>query len=173
MNSDFSEFPALSELTVESCDYFSSFDCKESCGLCKLCDLVPGGSKRPECSTLCASGIDTCNSVCQAGQARCANAAQLSSTPAPKAVPVSQEVATEFTIESCNYFSKFDCKETCGLCRFCDVPGFDKTRSDAQPIVSVVLTHVPKLVMLAKQDVWNSFHQFLIYQLQLMRKYII
>merc|ERR1711988_736499 len=124
MNSDFSEFPALSELTVESCDYFSSFDCKESCGLCKLCDLVPGGSKRPECSTLCASGIDTCTSVCQAGQARCANAAQLSSTPAPKAVPVSQEVATEFTIESCNYFSKFDCKETCGLCNLCNlVPG--------------------------------------------------
>ena len=42
---------------------------------------------------------------------------------------------------------------------------------NAQPIVSAVLTHVPKLVMLAKQDVWNSFHQFLIYQLQLMRKY--
>ena len=67
MNSDFSEFPALSELTVESCDYFSSFDCKETCGLCKLCDLIPGGSSRPECSTLCASGIDTCTSVCQAG----------------------------------------------------------------------------------------------------------
>ena len=130
MNSDFSEFPALSELTVESCDYFSSFDCKETCGLCKLCDLIPGGSSRPECSTLCASGIDTCTSVCQAGQSRCANAAQLATTPAPKAVPVSQEVATEFTIESCNYFSKFDCKETCGLCRFCDVPGFDKTRSE-------------------------------------------
>merc|ERR1712073_102003 len=47
-----------------------------------------------------------------------------------QAVPVSLEVATEFTIESCNYFSKFDCKETCGLCRFCDVPGFDKTRSE-------------------------------------------
>merc|ERR1712024_347984 len=130
MNSDFSEFPALSELTVESCDYFSSFNCKESCGLCNLCDLIPGGSSRPECSTLCASGIDTCTSVCQAGQARCANAAQLATTPAPKAVPVSQEVATEFTIESCNYFSKFDCKETCGLCKFCDLPGFDKTRPE-------------------------------------------
>ena len=130
MNTDFSGFSDLSELTVESCDYFSSFNCKESCGLCKLCDLVPGGSRRPECSTLCASGIDTCTSVCEAGQARCANAAQLATTPAPKAVPLSQEVATEFTIESCNYFSKFDCKETCGLCRFCDVPGFDKTRSE-------------------------------------------
>ena len=43
---------------------------------------------------------------------------------------------------------------------------------NAQLIVSMVSTHVPKLVMLAKQDVWNSFHQFLIYQLQLMRKYI-
>merc|ERR1711936_1167669 len=96
----------------------------ESCGLCNLCNLVPGGSKRPECSTLCASGIDTCTSVCEAGQARCANAAQLATTPAPKAVPVSQEVATEFTIESCNYFSKFDCKETCGLCNLCNlVPG--------------------------------------------------
>ena len=43
---------------------------------------------------------------------------------------------------------------------------------NAQLIVSMVSTHVPQLVMLAKQDVWNSFHQFLIYQLQLMRKYI-
>ena len=42
---------------------------------------------------------------------------------------------------------------------------------NAQLIVSVVSTHVPKLVMLAKPDVWNSFHQFLIYQLQLIRKY--
>merc|ERR1712156_585565 len=39
---------------------------------------------------------------------------------------------------------------------------------NAQLIVSMVSMHVPKLVMLAKQDVWNSFHQFLIYQLQLM-----
>ena len=67
MNSDVADFSSLSELTVESCDYFMSFNCKESCGLCNLCNLVPGGSKRTECTTLCASGINTCTSVCEAG----------------------------------------------------------------------------------------------------------
>ena len=124
MNTDFSGFSDLSELTVESCDYFSSFNCKESCGLCKLCDLVPGGSRRPECSTLCASGIDTCTSVCEAGQARCANAAQLATTPAPKSVEVTQDVANKFTVDSCKYFATFDCDESCGLCDLCGLPGF-------------------------------------------------
>ena len=67
MNSDVADFSSLSELTVKSCDYFMSFNCKESCGLCNLCNLVPGGSKRTECTTLCASGINTCTSVCEAG----------------------------------------------------------------------------------------------------------
>ena len=146
MDSDFSEFSELSELAMDSCDYFSSFDCTESCGLCNLCNLVPGGSKRPECSTLCASGIDTCTSVCKAGQSRCANAVQLATAlpRAPKTsilpkknskatstvnpVIISQE--TEFTAESCNNFSKFDCMKTCGLCKFCDHPDFDITRPE-------------------------------------------
>ena len=47
-----------------------------------------------------------------------------------------------------------------------------KLGQNAQLIAPMVLKHVPTLVMLAKQDVWNSFHPFLIYQPQLMRKYI-
>ena len=46
-----------------------------------------------------------------------------------------------------------------------------KLGQNAQLIAPMVLKHVPTLVMLVKQDVWNSFHPFLIYQLQLMRKY--
>ena len=132
MNTDFSGFSDLSELTVESCDYFSSFNCKESCGLCNLCNLVPGGSKRIECTTLCASGINTCTSVCEAGQARCAKAPQLATTPAPKEVAVTHEDVAEFTVQSCKYFSKFNCQKSCGLCKFCSIPGIDKTRPECK-----------------------------------------
>ena len=145
MDSDFSEFSELSELAMDSCDSFSSFDCTESCGLCNLCNLVPGGSKRPECSMLCVSGISTCTSVCEAGQSRCANAVQLatalpripktSTLPKENSKPttdnpviISQE--TEFSMESCNNFSKFDCMKTCELCKFCDHPDFDITRPE-------------------------------------------
>ena len=132
MNSDFADFSALSELTVDQCDYFMSFNCKESCGLCNLCNLVPGGSKRIECTSLCASGINTCTSVCEAGQARCAKAPQLATTPAPKEVAVTHEDVTEFTVQSCIYFSKFNCQKSCGLCKFCSIPGIDKTRPECK-----------------------------------------
>ena len=166
MNLDFSPFSALSDHPMESCDFLLSFNCKESCGLCNLCNLVPGGSKRPECSSICASGIDTCTRVCKAGQARCdkasqiatipaptaikvsqemTNAGQLAKTPTPKVIPFSREVTatqipksievtqgitTELTIQTCKSISKSDCKKTCELCKFCNLPGFDKTRPE-------------------------------------------
>ena len=86
MGTDFDDFSKMAEFTVESCDYFTSFNCKDTCGLCNLCNVIPGGSKRPECNTLCNSGVNTCTAVCEAGQARCAKSAQLVSTPAPEPV---------------------------------------------------------------------------------------
>ena len=76
--------------TIDSCQYFGNFNCKETCGLCNLCNLVPGGSNRPECSTLCNLGINKCNSVCEAGKTRCSVSNPTSSidlrTPAVPAV---------------------------------------------------------------------------------------
>ena len=74
--------------------------------------------------TLCTLGIDTCTNVCEAGQQRCVGAAQLVSTPAPKSIEVTQEVANKFTVDSCKYFASFDCDESCGLCDLCGRPGY-------------------------------------------------
>ena len=115
MSTDFSDFSKMAEFTVESCDYFASFNCKNTCGLCDLCNVIPGGSKRPECSTLCNYGVDKCTALCEAGQARCARSAQLVSTPAPEPVVVSKAVETQFTVDSCKYFASFDCDESLSL----------------------------------------------------------
>ena len=58
-------------ITVESCELFGEYTCKDTCGLCNLCNLAPGGSDRPECTTLCNLGINKCYSVCEAGKAKC------------------------------------------------------------------------------------------------------
>ena len=123
MNTDFSQFSGIAELTAESCQYFENFNCKETCGLCSLCN-TPRGRNQAECKTLCTLGIDTCTNVCEAGQQRCAGAAELITTPAPKSVEVTQDVATEFTVDACKYFATFDCDESCGLCDLCGRPGY-------------------------------------------------
>ena len=58
------------KFTIESCKYFESFDCDQSCDLCKLCDSR-SGSQRPECSAQCANGIAKCKTTCKAGQDQC------------------------------------------------------------------------------------------------------
>ena len=58
-------------ITVDSCELFGQYTCKDTCGLCNLCNLAPGGSDRPECTTLCNLGINKCYSVCEAGKAKC------------------------------------------------------------------------------------------------------
>ena len=43
---------------------------------------------------------------------------------------IDNEVATQFTIDACQYFANFNCEETCGICNLCDQPGFDSNRPE-------------------------------------------
>ena len=43
---------------------------------------------------------------------------------------IDNEVATQFTINACQYFANFNCEETCGICNLCDQPGFDSNRPE-------------------------------------------
>ena len=60
------------KFTIEACKYFETFDCDETCNLCKLCD-TPSGSQRPECSKQCARGVFNCKTTCKAGQEQCSS----------------------------------------------------------------------------------------------------
>ena len=60
------------KFTIEACKYFETFDCDETCNLCKLCD-TSSGSQRPECSKQCARGVFNCKTTCKAGQEQCSS----------------------------------------------------------------------------------------------------
>ena len=60
----------FTDVPVELCQHVTRFNCKETCGLCHLCN-TPEASDRPECPTLCAIGIKKCLKICAAGKSRC------------------------------------------------------------------------------------------------------
>ena len=60
----------MADLSIESCQYFEEFNCKETCGFCTLCN-TPRGRDQEECKTLCTLGIETCINICEAGQQKC------------------------------------------------------------------------------------------------------
>ena len=60
----------VNKFTIDSCKYFATFDCDETCGLCHLCS-VPGFSGRSECSSQCAGGVEKCTKSCKVGQEQC------------------------------------------------------------------------------------------------------
>ena len=60
----------MADLSIESCQYFEEFNCKETCGFCTLCN-TPRGRDQEECKTLCTLGIETCTNICEAGQQKC------------------------------------------------------------------------------------------------------
>ena len=60
----------VNKFTIDSCKYFATIDCDETCGLCHLCS-VPGFSGRSECSSQCAGGVEKCTKSCKVGQEQC------------------------------------------------------------------------------------------------------
>jgi hypothetical protein len=107
-------------ITIESCELFGEYTCKDTCGLCNLCNLAPGGSDRPECTTLCNLGIDKCYSVCEAGKAKCSAFSPSTTTSIQTKAVVprtsnNSSTETEISMEAC----KFDCEKTCDLCDSC------------------------------------------------------
>ena len=77
---DVSQFAGMADFTKESCQYFGVFNCKETCGLCTMCDDTQQAKDRAECKTLCTLGVDDCTKACEAGQERCSGFA---TTPRP------------------------------------------------------------------------------------------
>ena len=60
----------VAKFTFEACNYFESFDCDQTCDLCKLCDSR-SGSQHPGCSNQCANGIENCRTTCKVSQDQC------------------------------------------------------------------------------------------------------
>merc|ERR1712223_482668 len=60
----------FTDIPTELCQHVTRFNCKETCGLCHLCN-TPEAADRPECPTLCANGIKKCLKICSAGKSRC------------------------------------------------------------------------------------------------------
>ena len=61
---------SFTDMPTELCQHVTRFNCKETCGLCHLCN-TPEAADRPECPILCANGIKKCLKICAAGKSRC------------------------------------------------------------------------------------------------------
>ena len=93
-------------------------------------------------------------------------------SPLPKQLLLLMKMSLNLLSNLANILLNSIARKVAGCVSFAVSLAWIKLGQNAKNIVQMVLKLVPKFVLLVKPSVWNLFHPFLTYRLQLMRKYM-